>query len=262
MKNISKLLAQPSVFISLEVAVAIFIAVLISLFVILPNLNSWKQNIDQSKETQARIEKIERNISLAKSLDTDEIDDLDKQLELVLPSESDVLRFYNLINAVANLSGMKFGAAQVDQAKTTVTPVPSAPQASGKTPSLSTGGGAGTTPNPLAGQTGNSGAGNLTVKISISGPYANLLTFLSNLEKADRAALINSISISNEGDSNDISAAINFNLPLFSSTGVASAESIVLPTDQEKESIKEMMAKKEITADVSKGGVGKSDPFR
>lgn len=263
MKNIKKLFEKTAVVISLEIAIAVFLGVLITLFVIIPNYGSWLENRAEIAELEERIDKVSKNIDAARNLDESEIDGFDAKLELALPSEADSLRFLTLVEKVAGVSGMKFSSAQVTTSKTTVQPTTPVPNQPAETPSLSTDGGtAGNTTSTTQGTGTSSGSqSGLILKLSFTGSFPALLSLLANFETVDRVALITGVSITKSGEDKGISVAVNFNLPLSSKAGEVSAETLVLLTDQEKEALKEILDKMVITAAPAKSKTGRSDPF-
>lgn len=264
MKNINDLFKQAYVVVSAGIAVAIILAVVITLFVIVPFFSSWQQGIEQNAQTQLRLEKIENNLSAVESLDTYEIEALASKLDLILPSEDDTLRFFTLAEKVAQASGMKVSAAQAEvkvPAPQVSTPPPSASdKEAGEAPSPSTGGG--TAATGQSGQVSTGSGGGSSVKISFIGSFPSLLKLLANFEKADRAALITSLSITEDQEKTAITAAIDFSLPLSKAGEEADAENIALINRQEISSLQTILEAIVFTASPAKGPVGKTDPFK
>lgn len=261
MKEIGVFFKKTSVFIAVEIAIAVLVSAALIFLVIIPNFSSWNANRQMNKEEQDRLSSVEGNIATVRSLNGSEVESLTEEMEILLPAEDDILRFFSLAEVVAKASGMEISAAQADIEKAAPqVPVAPSPEASeGETPTPSTGGSG---PSSAAGDTSQQAKG-LSVKISFSGTYPKLLKLLGDFKKADRIALVKDLSITVDSeDTGEITASISFGLPLHTPSGTASAENPVTLTNQEIEALKKTVANVKYTAGASKGSVGKTDPFK
>ena len=247
MNKLIKIFKQATVVVSIEIALAIMIITLIILFGIVPGFNSWQEARTKNSDDQSTLDKVEQNIAAIKALDETRIQTLVDAYEKLLPSTEDSLRFFTLSENVAKASGMNLSAAQLDSnpgPTVTATPAP------GGAPTLGGGAAAPVVPAPT----------NLfAVKLSFIGKFTNLLKLLTNFGKADRVALVKKLSV-DEGEG-EISAALQYDLPLAQSQAAASAEVPVSLTTDETTFLEEYLQGIKYSASPAAGTTGRSDPF-
>ena len=261
MKDIKAILNKPIFVISLEIVAALVISAVLVLLIILPKYKSWRQVYNENKESQERIEKVDKNIAAIRSADAFEVESLYKKLATLLPEEEDPIRFVSLAEKITAASGMKLSAAQLEMSSATQGAVSGS--SAGAAPSLSSGTSSSSGTSPVVPkQSAGKIKSALAFKMSFEGSFPALLVLLSNFGKGDQAVQISSLSLSgSQSGGGQLTAAISFSLPAATQAGPVSMESAVVLTQAEKKSLQDLVDKIQFTTAPTNNPLGRENPF-
>jgi Tfp pilus assembly protein PilO len=182
---------DPRFYFAIAVGSGAFVAVLIlSIFVIRPLID---KSLNTAKDLKYRTEEASQLTTKLSNLKTLKENflalptDAEGKILVAMPTDPDEPHLTSLLSTVAGESGVQLKSISYQVSTSTATAQASTSSGTAVTPSVN--------------------AQNLPVTLAIEGPYANIVSFITNIEKAPRIIDVTSMNIS--GTSPDLSANLD-----------------------------------------------------
>src|SRR4030042_6212566 len=224
MKDIKAILKNPKLVITVSVILLVLIEAAFGRFLIWPEAKNYNEARNESKENQIKLEELTKSVDNLRLIGREDLEIFSRFNQAFFPSSPDILRFFALAETIADISQVSITQISARGAS------PSSKDATGKKDS------------PEMEKTAG-----YTLDGSVKGSYPTIINFLSSLNTLARAVGVTKFSIGSTGET-ELSAVVNFVLPLSSATLVVSSDEFVSLSEEERESLEILRATRTIDA--------------
>lgn len=252
--KVSKLIRKSKLLLIISIVISVLLVATVIPGIVYPKFESWREKAAQNKREQEKQRKVVQNIAVINSVDKFKLKEYSKLLEDVLPLEADTLRVLSIFESVNGYTGMTLDKYEIsgengDTTKTVIPgkTVPAAPAAQPGTPAKA------------GSQTAVQTQKDYKISATYHGNLKNALKLIDLIGNIKRAIAIESITISQGTATEKPLVTVEMSMPLGQKSTSVTAETQMVFTRGNRETLDELLASLTIDASPSSENLGKSN---